>query len=170
MNDDVWTMILTMIRGWGLGVVPASAGPSEPAPGLRVFRRRLLVKGYGADAGPRHGLRHYVDRPLAVRQGAGGSALGREAHSNGAPRTVDRNRSGLPRREAIRPRKTQRIGSLIQRFLALRNRRIGPRPSCLEERVPRQPAPRLSLRAHHPFGRSFADSCQDGEAANAEPP
>jgi len=170
MNDDLWSVLLTMIKSWGLGIGAANARPSEPAAGLQVVRRPLLVKGQSADAGPSHGPRHYVDRPPTARQAAGGTARQRGPRTNRAPRGVDRHPSRLAQGQAIRPRKTMRLGSLIHRFLALRNRRMGPRLSGVQEGLPHQTPPPSRPRAHHAFGRGFAGSCQDGEAAKVEPP
>ncbi len=170
MNDDAWTVILTMIRGWGLGIRGAHARPWEATPGLQGVTRRLLVMGPSADAGPACGPRHYVDRPPTARQAAGGAGRRRGPRNDRAPGGVDRQRSGLPRGETNRPRKTLRIGSLIQRFVALRNRRTGPRLAGPQDRLPQRTAPPSRHLAQHSVGRGFADSCQDGEAANVEPP
>jgi hypothetical protein len=170
MNDDAWTVLLTMIRSWWVGMGTVNPCPSEPAAGLLVVRKPLLVNGRSSDAGPPHGPRHFVDRPPGARQAARGAARDCGPRKNGAPRRADCCSRRLPQGHAIRPRRTRRLGALIQRFVALRNRRMGPRFSGLQARLPQRTTAPSSSRAHAALGRCFADLCPDGEAANADPP
>ncbi len=170
MNDDAWTVILRMIRGWGLGIGAANTRPREAKAGLQCTTRLLLIKGQGADPGPPRGARHYVDRPATGRPAAGGAASRRGPCNDRAQSGVDRQRIGLSRAEGIRPRKTVRIGSLIQRLVALRGRRTGPRLAGHEDRLPHRRGPATRHLARHPVGRGFGESCQDAELASVEPP
>jgi hypothetical protein len=169
MNDDAWTWLLTMIRRWGLGIGAADPPRSElePAAGLEVVRRPILVKGQSGDAGPSHGTRYYIDRPSTAQRAAAAAARQRGPCIEGASHGADRHPGRLPPRQAIWRRKTRRCGSLLRRFLALRNRRMGPRLSGLQDRLPHQTAFSSSSRS---CARSFNDSGPDGEAASAEPP
>ncbi len=170
MNDDAWTVFLTMMRTWGLDIGAANSRPSEAPAGLQVIRLPILVNAQTAGAAPTRGARFYVDRPTIARLAPGGAARACGSRSSRAPDSVDRRPGRLPQGQAIRPRRTKRLGSLIQKFLALRSRRMGPRLSGLRQRVSHPSALASWPLAQHAVGRGFAESFQDGEAANAEPP
>lgn len=166
MNDDVWSVLLAAIRSWWFGSGAAGAAHRQiPAPELG--RRPLRFEAPTTSSRFRQGRRYYIDPPAAVQQAdpAPGSLRGGHLRSNRAG-GVDFKRSRSPRGEAARGRTTNRLAWLTQRFLAVRNRRSGPRVASAKGRC----AYPSRTRAQHLSGHGFAESWAVGEAGSVEPP
>ena len=171
MNDDVWTMLLELLRSWGLELGAADPRLSEAAAATQVVRRLLLVRGSGAEPGPSAGARYYADKPSSDREARGwGRRSGRGPRVIGTPLGADHNSGKSLRGRAIKPRKARCFGSLLQRFRTLRNRRMSPRLCGAQDRpsVQKVPSSRSCVRGGCKWG--FAEFWRDGEPSSAEPP
>jgi hypothetical protein len=169
MNDDFWGVFLTVIKRWKLGIRAASprSCPAVPAaPGAQ--RRPLRVKGQSQDLRQQRGRKHFVDPPAAVQMVAPEAASPDQFPVNRGARGVDAKRTSGLKSEPLRVRKRISFGSVIQRFLAVRNRRMGPRLAGPQNRLAR--AYRLGRDQMVGQGWVFNDPWQDGEAAGVEPP
>jgi hypothetical protein len=169
MKDNVWCVLLTVIKRWKLGIRAASPRCCQAvvaAPG--ALRRPLRVKGQSLDLRQQRGRKHFVDPPAAVGAVAPDAASQDQFPANRRARGVDPKRTVGLKSEPFRVRKRISFGSVIQRFLAVRNRRMGPRLAGPQNRLAR--AYRLGRDQMIRQSWSFADPWQDGEAAGVEPP
>jgi len=166
MNHDGWSVLWTTIRSW-FGTGAANKATREPTSREGV-RRPLHIEAASANSRFRKGRRYYVDPPAAVQPAAAANqaARGGRRSTNRGRGGVDFKRSPSPRGDAARWVRTNRLVSLFQRFLAVRNGRRGQRLAGSQSRLAR------ATRTHsqHPAGRGFTESCAGGEPANAEPP